>query len=495
MKLHILISLSAAVAALSEPHYLDSCSGRAAYKDSARISSRSAEEKQSSMLKGKDADTLKKREGNQATVDNSSKNSERQNSQKRGAEKTKGPGSKKTAVQLNVLDKTMIEFLQNYLRINTAHPQPDYEAARAFLKKQALKDGFAYEEVSLPSGNKVVIITFKGSDSTLPAMALNHHMDVVPAPNVEEWTTKPFDANITKGVLIARGVQDMKGVGVTHYFAMKALKDAGIKPTRTIHLIAVPDEERGGFKGTKELVETKQFKKLNIGFITDEGRTDAKKMLLKIDEKKPLQIRITCKGDLAHGSRLSCTNAIHELTDFLNHIIVEHKKQQKKAADVEPGLLLSMNVTSVQAGYVSKEGNASLNVVPDTATATIDIRVPPTMKLADVKALVEKHIKRYKNASYRIEATVDERQQRDNHRTKLYQALEKAIKKHGLDVVPHVSEGASDLRFYLKLGIDGIGLTPFLVEDNIHGTDESVSISEIVRGRHIFTTFLKEFCC
>lgn len=408
---------------------------------------------------------------------------------------SKMPVQQTTAQEKQDHDDEMISFLQDYLRVNTAHPKPDYEGARALLKKRALKDGFAYEEVNLPSGNKVVIITLKGTDPKLPAIALNHHIDVVPAPNESEWKTKPFEAKITNGILIARGVQDMKGVGITHYAAMKALKDAGIKPKRTIHLFAVPDEERGGFKGTKELVETEQFKKLKIGFITDEGRTDTKKMLLKIDERKPLQVRITCKGELAHGSRLTCKNAIHELNGFLKHIIDEHQKQQTKASKTDAGLLLSMNVTSLHAGFVSREGNASLNVVPDTAVATIDIRVPPTMKLTDVRALLDKHIRQYKNASYRIEATVDERRQRKDHRTTLYKAFENAIKQHGLNVESHVSEGASDLRFYLKLGIDGVGLTPFLVEDNIHGTNELVPVKELVRGMHIMTTFLKQFCC
>jgi aminoacylase len=391
-------------------------------------------------------------------------------------------------------DAEMISFLQEYLRINTAHPHPQYDTARALLKKRAAQDGFDYQEVALPSGNKVLVITCMGSDETLPALALNHHIDVVPAPNEEEWTTKPFEAQIHKGTLIARGVQDMKGVGVVQYCAVKALKDSGITPKRTIHMFAVPDEECGGFKGTKEFITTDAFKKLSVGYILDEGRTDPNKYLLKVDERKPLQVRLTCKGELAHGSKLVCKNALHELTQVLQHVVKEHEQQQKRAGTTQVGLLLSMNITSLNAGYVSN-GNAALNMVPDLAQATIDVRVPPTMKLAEARSLLDTYTKRYPHTKYTVAATVDERPQRAEYRTTLYRALERAISQHHEHVEPHVSEGASDLRYYLALGIDGIGFTPFLVVDNIHGTNESVPINEIITGRKILTTFLKEFCC
>ncbi len=413
-------------------------------------------------------------------------------------------------------DTEMVQFLQEYLRINTAHPNPDYAGARALLKKQALKDGFLYQEVSLPSGLAAVIITLEGTDPSLEALAMNHHMDVVPAPNEEEWIAHPFKAEIYEGNLIARGVQDMKGVGAIHYFALKALKDSGTHPQRTIHIFAVPDEERGGFKGTKEFIESDAFRALNVGYVLDEGRASEDEYLLKVDERKPLQVRITCTGELAHGSRLMCKNAVHDLIKVLTPIVGHHEEQQKRAATkpdvpsglkssglqpnglepgkVEPGRLLSMNITSLNAGYVA-QGNASLNVVPHVAQATIDIRVPPSMTLEDAQALLGQYCAPHPNSSYRIEATVDERPENTSYETPLYKALVRAINSHGQRVEPLVSEGASDLRYYLKMGLEGIGFSPFLVKDNIHGTDEMVPVEELKKGRALVTTFLEQFCC
>ena len=392
-------------------------------------------------------------------------------------------------------DAQMITFLQHYIRIETTHPNPDYGRALALLKKQAQQDGFTYQEIALPSGNPVLVITHPGTNPHLPALALNHHIDVVPAPNTEQWMSPPFAAEIHDGVLVGRGVQDMKGIGVAHYFALKALKDAGIQLKRTVHILAVPDEERGGFKGTKEFVETDAFKKLNIGFVIDEGSASGNEdeLLIKVSEKKPIQIRITSTGSLAHGSNIQAHNAIHELINFLQHIVAKHHEQQAQVHNTPPGLLLSMNITSLQAGIV-KDGAVALNVVPDQAQATVDIRVPPIITLEQVHHMLKDMIRQYPHTAYTIEATVDDVPFDRNYQTPLYETLAQTIAQHQLQAKPHYFEGATDVRYYKALGIDGIGFTPFTVKDNIHGTNESVPVNQLIRGKNIMLDFIKNFC-
>ena len=393
------------------------------------------------------------------------------------------------------INNEMVSFLQKYLRVDTSQPTPDYKQACTLLKVQAQSDGFLVQEIILPSGNPVVIITYEGTHPTLPTLALNHHMDVVPAPNIHNWTSPPFSGDIKHNTIIGRGIQDMKGIGVTHYFALKELKDAGIKPKRTIHLLAVPDEEVGGFKGTKEFVETDIFKKLNIGYVIDEGRAsgNAKKINLKVADRKPLQIHLTSKGSLVHGSKLQCHNAIHELIQMLHHIVDHHQEQQQKTATTPAGLLLSMNITSFQAG-IFNQGKTAINVVPNIATATVDIRIPPTMKIKDIKQMIEDIIVQFPNVNYTIEATVNERTFDQKYETPLYKALAKTITQYNMEPIPLYGEGASDLRYYLERGIQGIGITPFTAKDNVHGTNESLPIDDFVQGKDIIAQFIKNFC-
>ncbi len=68
------------------------------------------------------------------------------------------------------------------------------------------------------------------------------HLDVVPA-NPAEWKYPPYAAEIHDGKLFGRGTMDDKGPMIACLFAVKFLKDAGFKPSKTIRLIFGCDEE------------------------------------------------------------------------------------------------------------------------------------------------------------------------------------------------------------------------------------------------------------
>ncbi len=389
----------------------------------------------------------------------------------------------------------MISFLQKYLTINTSQPNPDYASVCALFKAQAESDGFLYNEILLPSGKPVIVITYEGTDASLPSLILNHHMDVVPALNTEKWILPPFAGAIDNDIIIGRGVQDMKGVGVAHYYALKELRDAGVQLTRTVHIVAVPDEEIGGFTGTKQFIETDFFKTMNCGFVIDEGipSGDAANLAIKVTERKPLQIQITVTGSLAHGSKLNCFNAIHELVNILNTITTHHQMQQKESATQPDGLLTSMNITSLTAGMHS-DNQICLNMVPDCASATVDIRVPPTMRMHEATDFIENLINKHTNCTYTVHAAVPDQHVKDSYTTPLYNSLEQAIKECGIRSEPLFFEGSSDLRYYKALNIDGVGFTPFTTTNAIHCTNESLPVADLIQGKNIMVHFLKKFC-
>lgn len=399
--------------------------------------------------------------------------------------------------ELNRSDSQMIQLLQEYIRINTAGTDAQYTKAVEFLVTQAHKDGFDSAIITLQSDYPALIITYQGSRPELPALVLNHHMDVVPAPNADQWIVPPFSGEIVDSAVVGRGTQDMKGVGIVQYCALQELKQQGFIPERTIHLFVVPDEERGGFAGTALLLETEQFKKLNIGFVLDEGRSsgDVSFLYLVVGERKPLQITLRSQGSLVHGSRLRTHNALHELIGALYELVSFQKKQQEVAhKDSLDGMLLSINVTSLQAGVYHGQGTIALNIIPESATATLDIRVPPSIPLLQAKNMIEQLIQRYPSLSYSVEATVNDYIMPENYKTELYLALEKICSKNNIQTKMWVSEGASDLRFYKERGIDGIGFTPFTGQENIHETNESVLIQDMVRGKKIMISLIKEIC-
>lgn len=52
----------------------------------------------------------------------------------------------------------MLIFLQRYLRIKTAYPEPDYDAVINLFKEQARQDCLALQIILLLSGNPVMIM-------------------------------------------------------------------------------------------------------------------------------------------------------------------------------------------------------------------------------------------------------------------------------------------------------------------------------------------------
>ncbi len=69
------------------------------------------------------------------------------------------------------------------------------------------------------------------------------HLDVVPVS--KNWETDPFSMVVKDGVAYGRGVSDDKGPTVACLYALKALKEAGLKPKKNIRLILGIDEETG----------------------------------------------------------------------------------------------------------------------------------------------------------------------------------------------------------------------------------------------------------
>lgn len=67
------------------------------------------------------------------------------------------------------------------------------------------------------------------------------HLDVV--PEGDNWEFEPYGGEIADGFVRGRGTVDDKGPVIASYYAMKALKDCGYEPDKTIRLILGLDEE------------------------------------------------------------------------------------------------------------------------------------------------------------------------------------------------------------------------------------------------------------
>lgn len=101
-------------------------------------------------------------------------------------------------------------------------------------------------------------------------LMFNGHIDVMPADEVEEWTTPPFSPTIRAGKLYGRGTADMKGGLMAATMAVKLLQDAGIPFSGSVKITSVCDEEGGG-NGSMQAIMSGQRAD---GVVVCEGTSD-----------------------------------------------------------------------------------------------------------------------------------------------------------------------------------------------------------------------------
>ena len=183
------------------------------------------------------------------------------------------------------------------------------------------------------------------------------------------------------------------------------------------------------------------------------------------------------------------------MISFLSEIAAFQYGQQNLCTHTDPGALLSTNITSFHAGVMpSTKGAAGVNVVPDQATATLDMRVPAAMSMKDAEKMINDMLYNYPTITYEVLAKVDDYQCPEIGLSAFHQALRQSIEKTGLTTKPLYFEATTDLRYYLGQSIGGFGLTPFTVKENLHGINEFVTIEDLKRGTTIIQNLIEGFC-
>lgn len=418
------------------------------------------------------------------------------------------------------------QILQDYLRINTTNPPGNEMKTALFLKSLLEKEGFEvqlFDSTELGAGRVNLYTRLKGNGSK-KAIALVHHMDVVPAAP-QFWDVDPFSGTVKDGYVWGRGALDMKGEGSAHLMAMIALKRAGVQLNRDIVFIANSDEE---LSSTGAIVFVKNHPDLlkDVEFLVTEGGdnlvTDGKLHYFGIGvaEKRTFWQRVSVKGVPSHGSRPTKQNPVPKLVAALNrianyetplHVTPGVDKFFRDIARMypEPRKTWLSNVTLALKNPAAKDwilsdiywnailrntisltglsGSNKTNVIPPEATAEIDIRLLPDQNPADMLATLKRlaadtavHFETILPPKAPLESPTN---------SDFFHAIEKAA--HDRDpnvfVTTPMLTGATDRPSYQKVGIKAYGLDPFKVEKadaqrGVHGNNERLSVENVGFG-------------
>ena len=261
------------------------------------------------------------------------------------------------AVADSTEDGAAITRFQQYLRINTAQPSPDYAGAVDFILALAKELDLDSEVIEFVAGKPLILLKWKGRDASLPSVLLNSHTDVVPVES-HKWSFPPFSASIDPETerIFARGSQDMKSVGIQYLEAIRRLRATGFVPDRTVYLSFVPDEEIGGQDGAGAFVASDKFREIRVGFVLDEGLpSPAKEYRVFHGERSPWWTVIKAFGAPGHGAKLYDNSAMENIVKSME-VVRRFRASQihlLTSGEKAEGEVISVNMVYLKAGTPS----------------------------------------------------------------------------------------------------------------------------------------------
>jgi acetylornithine deacetylase/succinyl-diaminopimelate desuccinylase-like protein len=421
-----------------------------------------------------------------------------------------------------------VNWMQEYLRIDTTNPPGNEMRAAAFFKKILDAEGIENRtfEFAPGRGDLWARLPHTTTDARRPIILLNH-MDVVTS-DASHWRVPPFSGEIRDGYLWGRGAQDMKDEGLAQLVVMVMLKREKVAIDRDIIFIAVADEEADG-KGTDWFIDHQRDLLGNAEFLINEGGENllengkVKYVGVDVGEKTPFWLKVTAHGRPGHGSRPNPDSAPVRLVRALDRIIayrtplrvlpvvdeflrdmapyepsdraayyrnikksIEEKKfQDELEKDESLNFLLRDTISLTMLG-----GSQQTNVIPPEAWANLDVRILPG---GDPKALLEALRRVVNDPNVTIEPTTGEFREANYSPTDnaLYAAIRQVAANYfpGTPVVPHITSGYTENQRYRPLGIASYGFNPYAAteeEGNTeHGNDERIRVEEVKRGPRI----------
>ena len=364
------------------------------------------------------------------------------------------------------------------------------------------------------------------------------HLDVVPVieENLTDWKQPPFEGKIVNDTLWGRGTIDDK-IGVIGLLeATEALLSSGFQPKRTLYLSFGHDEEIGGLRGAKVIVEHLKAQGIEAQFVLDEGGTISQHIipgiskdvaLVGIAEKGYVSLELSVKKEGGHSSMPEKESAI----DILSTAITKLKNNPFPAKLAGPiaGFMENLGpemsginkfifanrwlfepiITSIYEKTAS--GNALVrtttaptlfnagikdNVIPQNARATVNFRIMPGESSSSVLTRVQDLIKdpRIKISKGRMQS---EPSQVSSTNSKAFHNLRKTVAEVYPDalVSPFLVIGGTDAKHFEPIAEDIYRFSPMIINPSniksFHGLNERIAVKDFKRAVQFYQRLIQ----
>lgn len=359
-------------------------------------------------------------------------------------------------------------ILKELVKIDTSKSLNNEKELVDYIKKLFDMWKMKYEVFEPYEGKASIVAKIKGKSDE--SIVLYSHLDTENLNDLSKWKYHPLEGKEVNGNIIGRGTLDCKGLVAIWLAIVKKIANSNQIPNKTLIFVGVADEESGGEKGIKWLLEnTNYFDKSKI--VLSEGGGYPIKFskniyfTCQIGEKEKVYF-----NDINNFNNISEHNNENEVIYTGNILINLFKSLKRKANNINTILYLKDQILSKQTVR-----RISLDDYLKNQVSILD-RKKVVLKLPYLK---NEEITYKKNLKIQCAET-----KFTKVNSKTFKIIQKQLKKvnSNYKLLPYITPGYSDNRYFRKKGIEVYGFFPLDYNNNIsgiHGYNEYISKKSI----------------
>jgi len=365
------------------------------------------------------------------------------------------------------------------------------EGALAGVEGLSLRRVIARE----PVVNLVARLPFAAAGRRL---VMSCHLDTFPVGDASLWAKPPLGGVIEDGRLYGRGASDMKAGLAAAVLSAALLAEERAQLEGELVLALAGDEETGGKWGTKHLLEAAPETIGDAMICGDAGSP----RVVRFGEKGQIWLEVSARGIANHGAHVHLgVNAVERLIAALGRLLRLRELPAALPAPVKRAILEASQVSEAVSGAGETEtlqrvtvnigtieGGVAVNLIPASARARIDVRLPPGLGTAAVIAAAERALAGLEGVELKVLSAAEPNLSDPGHEIARL-AAKNGEEVLGQRVVRNMRVGFSDSRFFRERGVPSVvyGPTPH----NMGGVDEFVTLEDLfaVFYVHALTAF------
>ncbi|MFT4923206.1 MAG: succinyl-diaminopimelate desuccinylase [Haloarculaceae archaeon] len=284
---------------------------------------------------------------------------------------------------------TLVEETCALLGVDTQNPPGETDELVEAVQSRLDGLGLATERVVTDPAKPNLLATLPGErEETLLYMG---HLDTVPY-DADTWTQDPLGERAGERVY-GRGATDMKGAVAAMLTAARAFVETDTTPPLSLQFAFVSDEETGGDAGLPTLLAQRDL--AATGCVIGETTCEGERHSVTVADRGSIWLTLAADGEGAHGSRPQLgVNAIDRLYEATERIRREFGTERLDLdAALDPIIDDSVAFYAPRMGSETArklfthptinlgtiEGGETINSVPQSARARVDIRLAPAV--------------------------------------------------------------------------------------------------------------------